>query len=93
MPFVVAVDGPEPALVTERVNQPSVMTPWELEHALDLLLRELDGSDPEVASALDQPVVELARVAFGVGALLGDAPDGCDHFAACATRPSLRLFC
>ena len=46
---------PSRALVTERVNQPLVMTPWELEHALDLLLRELDGSDPAVAAALARP--------------------------------------
>ncbi len=69
-PIVVALDDPEPALVTERVNQPSVMTPWELEHALDLLLGELDDSNPETASTLDQPVVELvARVALDLGAI------------------------
>jgi len=81
-PLVVAVDGPEPTLVTERVNQPSVMTPWELEHALDLLLHELDGSDPEVASALDQPVVELVRAWRSAWARFGDAPDGVAHFTA-----------
>ncbi len=64
------------------MNQPSVMTPWELEHALDLLLHELDGSDPEVASALDQPVVELVRAWHSAWARFGDAPDGRDHFVA-----------
>ena len=77
---MVAIDGPEPTLVTERVNQPSVMTPWELEHALDLLLAELDGSDPVAAAALDQPVVELVRAWRSAWARFGDAPDGRAHF-------------
>ena len=80
--LAIPVDGPEPRLVTERVNQPLVMTPWELEHALDLLLRELDGSDPAVAAALRAPVLQLERAWRSAWARFGDASDGWDHFAA-----------
>lgn len=81
-PVVVAVDGPEPAVVTERVNHPSVMTPWELEHSLDLLLVELDGSDPDAAAALDPAVMELVRAWRSAWARFGDASDGRAHFLA-----------
>jgi uncharacterized protein (TIGR03032 family) len=82
VPDEVGVNGAEPPLVTERVNQPLVMTPWELEHALDLLLGELDASDPSAAAALDAPVLELERAWREAWARFGDDPDGWDHFTA-----------
>ncbi len=82
----VAVDGPEPSLVTERVNQPVVMTPWELEHALDLLLAELDASAPAVAAELDEPVLQLERAWRSAWARFGDGDDGREHFTALRDR-------
>ncbi len=82
----VVVDGPEPSLVTERVNRPVVMSPWELEHALDLLLAELDASAPTVAAALDEPVLQLERAWRSAWARFGDGADGREHFAAFRDR-------
>jgi hypothetical protein len=78
----VLVDAPEPVLAYERVNQPLVMTPWELEHAIDVLLSELDESEPAAAAALDPLVIELVRAWHDAWATYGDAPDGWDRFVA-----------
>src|SRR4051812_35156085 len=72
----VGVDGVEPHLVTERVNQPLVMTPWELEHALDLLLAELEASAPSAVAALDVAVLDLTRAWRDCWARFGDDADG-----------------
>jgi uncharacterized protein (TIGR03032 family) len=72
----VPVDGPEPALVTEAVNYPVVMTPWELERTLDDLLGDCSRSAPEVADSLEDALRPLRHEWRATWARFGDAPEG-----------------
>src|SRR5438445_274921 len=66
--------GGDPApIVTEQVNHPVVMTPWELDGALDALLAELD---PAAAERLERGLRDTRRDWRNAWSRFGAEPEG-----------------
>lgn len=68
--------GADLSFPVETVNQPIVMTPWELNGILDELHEMLRRTDPAAAEELRALLVPFRRAWRGTWARFGDAPDG-----------------
>lgn len=80
---MVEVDGPPVTIVTEVVNQPVVMTPWEMEQTLDVLLTEARVSAPsERLDTLEIRLRALHHAWRAHWALHADAPSGWNGYRA-----------
>ena len=72
----VTVDGPETVLITELVNRPSVISPWEMALAFNALVRDLEpGAHDEIAS-IERAFAPVLRAWRNAWARFGDSPDG-----------------
>jgi len=80
-PRLVPTDGPDPVIVTELVNRPSVASPWELAAAYDALLGDLAHSAPESVDALRDAFVPVIRAWRNAWARFGDHADGSATYA------------
>jgi len=73
--------GAELDFPVESVNQPRVMTPWELNLTLDALDAELRTLDSDGADELAQALLGFRRAWRGTWARYGDNPAGWSAFA------------
>src|SRR5262249_17439413 len=69
-------------VVTERMNHPIVMTPWEFHDALDAIVGELDDVDATRADELWHALRPYVRAWREAWARFGPGPDGWDTFVA-----------
>ena len=93
-PITVPADGPEPTIITELVNRPAVVSPWELNEAYDSLLRDLAWSAPDSVDALRDAFEPVRRAWRNAWARFGDSAEGLATYAvlqreaAAAIRPA-----
>jgi uncharacterized protein (TIGR03032 family) len=75
----------------EVLNQPGVMSPWEVDRTLDALLDDLRSSDPAGADEVAAAVADLRRDWRALWAMHGDAPGGLAAYEAARTAAGQRL--
>ncbi len=78
-PRQVRLDVPGEALETETVTTPQVMSPWELENLVGVVLAELrkaDGSRTDAYSKLESALNQFARQWHGIWAQHGESEKG-----------------
>jgi uncharacterized protein (TIGR03032 family) len=71
-----------PELVTERVNQATVMTPWEIDHTLNQILAELYETNADAADRINNGLRSWRHAWRSEWARSGDAPEGWARFSA-----------
>jgi uncharacterized protein (TIGR03032 family) len=86
VPRVIDVEGPELPFVTEAVNYPIVMSPWELDATLDTLLDECRVTVPETAEVLERGLLPFRHEWRAEWARHGDDPVGWPAFDALRHR-------
>ena len=70
----IAVDGPEPTIVTELVNKPDVASPWELQVAYQALLDDLAAGNADAVAPLAAAIDPILRAWRNAWARFGDDP-------------------
>src|SRR5262249_44476086 len=65
-----------PVVVTELVNRPAVVSPWELAAAYDALLGDVARSAPESVDPLREAFAPIIRAWRNAWARFGDHADG-----------------
>jgi uncharacterized protein (TIGR03032 family) len=79
-PIAVATDGPEPTIITELVNRPTVISPWELNQAYGALLRDVAQSEPDAVEPLRAAFEPVRHAWRNAWARFGDRPEGLATF-------------
>ncbi|MBM3660880.1 MAG: hypothetical protein FJW95_15460, partial [Actinobacteria bacterium] len=77
----IAVDDPEPTIVTELVNKPEVASPWELQIAYQALLADLATRNADAVGPLAAAFEPILRAWRNAWARFGDDPTGYPTFA------------
>lgn len=80
-PHSIARDGPEPMIVTELVNRPAVISPWELADAYEALLADLAPDSADAVASLTAAFAPVQRAWRNAWAHFGDDAAGHATFA------------
>ncbi|MFA5885406.1 MAG: TIGR03032 family protein [Acidimicrobiia bacterium] len=80
-PRAITVDAPEPTIITELVNKPAVVSPWELNWAYQMLLQDLAQRAPDAVAPLAAAFEPVLRAWRNAWARFGDDPTGYTTFS------------
>lgn len=83
--------GADLTFPVEVVNQPAVMSPWEVDRTLDHLLDDLRGSNPAAADEVAAALADFRREWRSLWSLHGDDPSGLDAYERARTAAAQRL--
>ena len=90
-PRAITVDAPEPTIVTELVNKPAVVSPWELNWAYQMLLQDLGQRAPDAVAPLATAFEPVLRAWRNAWARFGDDPTGFTTFSVIRREAEQRI--